>query len=133
MARKSSSDGLEGTDSPEPCENMGITALFALLTILAESVGAFALITGFFARLAAISIGVNMTVAAVMGHVQNGFFMNWFGKQAGEGFEFHILALAAALALVVKGGGLWSLDGWISGSRKPESCQTKKMSIVPYY
>lgn len=36
--------------------------------------------------------------------------MNWFGNQKGEGFEYHILAAAIALALMIKGGGLWSLD-----------------------
>jgi putative oxidoreductase len=39
-----------------------------------------------------------------MNHIQNGFFMNWFGTQKGEGFEYHILVLGIALALIVKGG-----------------------------
>ena len=45
-----------------------------------------------------------------MVHLQNGFFMNWSGSQQGEGFEFHILAIALALALMIKGGGKWSVD-----------------------
>ena len=75
-----------------------------------------ALIGGLFARLAALGVGVTMTVAALMGHVHNGFFMNWFGNQPGEGFEYHILAVTIALAIVIKGGGKWSLDRLLAKS-----------------
>jgi len=95
-------------------ENMGIPFIFALAAILAESLGALALIGGLFSRLAALGVGVTMTVAALMGHVHNGFFMNWFGNQPGEGFEYHILAVTIALAIVIKGGGKWSLDRLLS-------------------
>jgi putative oxidoreductase len=43
-------------------------------------------------------------------HAPNGFFMNWFGNQAGEGFEFHLLALALVISLLLQGGGRASLD-----------------------
>jgi putative oxidoreductase len=43
--------------------------------------------------------------------------MNWVGTQAGEGFEYHILALAIMLALIIKGGGLFSIDGALAGRR----------------
>lgn len=39
------------------------------------------------------------------GHVQHGFFFNWFGNQAGEGMEYFILIIGMALALVVGGAG----------------------------
>jgi uncharacterized membrane protein YphA (DoxX/SURF4 family) len=45
-----------------------------------------------------------------MVHLQNGFFMNWMGTQKGEGFEFHLLALAMAVALLLRGAGAFSLD-----------------------
>jgi putative oxidoreductase len=51
-----------------------------------------------------------MVVAALVVHRANGFFMNWGGNQAGEGFEFHILAAAMSLALILGGAGRWSLD-----------------------
>jgi len=54
-----------------------------------------------------------MVVAALMAHVQNGFFMNWFGTQAGEGFEYHILAVGMALTLMIAGGGRWSVDAML--------------------
>ncbi len=55
-----------------------------------------------------------MAVAVYMMHFQNGFFMNWFGKQAGEGYEYHILVIAIAIALIIKGGGKWSVDGIVA-------------------
>ena len=89
---------------------LGIPAIFAVLAILAEGLGALGLLTGFLTRVAAFGIGVNMAVAVYMIHWQNGFFMNWFGNQKGEGFEFHILVIAIAIALIIKGGGKWSVD-----------------------
>jgi len=94
--------------------SMGIPAVLAFLVIMTESFGSLALITGFFTRLAAFGVSCIMVVATYLIHWQNGFFMNWFGKQAGEGFEYHILAVAICLALMIKGGGRWSVDGWIA-------------------
>ncbi|MBI5641433.1 MAG: DoxX family protein [Nitrospirae bacterium] len=88
----------------------GIPAILAFLAIMAESAGVVALFAGFFTRLAAFGIAVNMVVCALANHVKNGFFMNWFGNQQGEGFEFHILAVAIAVSLMIQGGGLWSVD-----------------------
>jgi len=89
---------------------MGIPYGLGLLVIIVEFFGALGLITGLLTRLAALGVAVDLTVAALMVHVHNGFFMNWTGQQAGEGFEYHILAVAIAIALIIKGGGLWSLD-----------------------
>jgi len=63
-------------------------------------------------------IGVTIGVAALMVHVKNGFFMNWFGTQAGEGYEYHLLVVGMALALIIAGGGRWSLDSLISNNIK---------------
>jgi putative oxidoreductase len=91
-------------------DKMGIPAVLAFLAIMAESVGALAVIAGFLTRIGALGIGTNMVVAIFMVHLQNGFFMNWFGNKQGEGFEYHLLAIAIALALIIKGGGRWSVD-----------------------
>jgi putative oxidoreductase len=45
-----------------------------------------------------------------MVHLPNGFFMNWYGNQKGEGFEYHLLAIGMALAIMVKGSGAFSID-----------------------
>lgn len=91
-------------------ETMGIPYAFALMAVLAESIGSVGLIVGFFTRFCAFGVGTTMAVAALMVHIKNGFFMNWFGTQAGEGFEYHILAVGMALALLFAGGGRWSID-----------------------
>ncbi len=98
--------------------NFHIPTIFALLAILAESVGAVALIAGFFTRIAALAISVNMLVAIALVHLKNGFFMNWGGTAKGEGFEYHILAVAIGAALMITGGGRWSLDGVIAKKLK---------------
>ena len=54
-------------------------------------------------------LGIILAVAATT-HLANGFFMNWFGTQAGEGFEYHLLEVAIAVAIVVRGSGAFSLD-----------------------
>ncbi len=89
---------------------VGAPWIFALLAILAESVGGLMLIAGFGTRLAALGVGGVMLVAAAM-HWSNGFFMNWFGNQKGEGVEFHLLALGIVVALLILGGGKFSVDG----------------------
>jgi putative oxidoreductase len=95
-------------------DKMGIPVILAFLAIMAESLGAVALITGFLTRVAAMGVATNMVVAIFMVHLQYGFFMNWFGNQEGEGFEFHILAVALAVAIMIRGGGKWSIDGMIT-------------------
>ena len=89
---------------------LGLPAPLAGLVILAESAGALGLIFGFCTRLCALGIALVMGGAIYLVHGQHGFFMNWFGRQAGEGFEYHLLALGLALALFIHGGGKWSLD-----------------------
>lgn len=88
---------------------VGAPWIFAFLAILAESVGGLMLIAGFGTRLAALGVGGVMLVAAAM-HWSNGFFMNWVGNQKGEGVEFHLLALGMVVALLILGGGKWSVD-----------------------
>lgn len=91
-------------------QQMGIPAPFALAAILTEFLAPFALLLGLGSRAAALGIAAIMVVATLTVHLEHGFFMNWFGGQKGEGFEYHLLALALALVVVVKGGGLGSLD-----------------------
>ena len=98
--------------------NFHVPVYLALAAILAESVGSVALIAGFFTRLAGLAIAVDMAVAVCLVHWKNGFFMNWMGTQKGEGFEYHILAIAIGLALAIMGGGRWSVDRALAGGKK---------------
>jgi putative oxidoreductase len=95
-------------------ETLHIPALFAFLAIAAEFAGSIALIVGLGTRVAALGIASTMVVAIAMVHAQFGFFMNWAGVQKGEGYEYHLLAIGIALALMLCGGGKWSLDAAIS-------------------
>ncbi len=93
---------------------MGLPYAIALLPVLTEFLAPFALVAGFCTRIAALATGVNMIVAVLMVHLANGFFMNWYGNQKGEGFEYHLLVIGIAVALVVQGGGRLSVDAAIA-------------------
>lgn len=98
--------------------SLGIPAVLAFLAIMAESLGALGLLSGLLTRVAAFGIAMNMVVAIFMLHLPHGFFMNWSGKQGGEGVEYHLLVIAIAIALMIKGGGKWSLDRAIEEKMK---------------
>jgi putative oxidoreductase len=91
-------------------ESIGIPAPFAFLAIVAEFFGGLGLIIGFLARIAAFGVMVNMIVAILLLHLRNGLFMNWTGKQGGEGIEYHLLVIAMALAVIIGGAGAYSID-----------------------
>jgi putative oxidoreductase len=91
-------------------ESIGIPAPFAFLAIVAEFFGGLGLMIGFLARIAAFGVMVNMIVAILLLHLRNGLFMNWTGKQAGEGIEYHLLAIGMTLAVIIGGAGAYSID-----------------------
>lgn len=93
---------------------MGIPYILALLVVLAEFLGALGLIVGALTRIAALGIGSVMLGAIVLVHLPHGFFMNWSGNQAGEGYEYHLLAIGMSLALMIRGAGALSFDRWFS-------------------
>jgi putative oxidoreductase len=95
---------------------MGIPAPLAALAIAAEFLGGIGLLLGFLGRIAAFGIACNMVIAVVMVHQHFGFFANWTGQQKGEGIEYHILAVAIALAIMIKGSGALSVDRALSKS-----------------
>ena len=72
-----------------------------VLTIMERASGAIALL---------------MAGAIAMVHAHFGFYMNWFGQQKGEGFEYHLLAICLAVAVLVRGAGSFSIDGLLSKS-----------------
>jgi putative oxidoreductase len=103
---------------------MHIPALFAFLAIAAEFFGGLGLIFGLLTRVAAFGILSNMIVAVTMVHHQFGFFMNWTGTQKGEGYEYHLLVLAATTLLMIRGAGAASVDRLLS-SRANDRIQAK--------
>jgi len=99
-------------------ETMHLPWLIAFLIIIGEFFGSLGLLVGFLTRFSAASIGVIMLGAITLVHWPNGFFMNWAGKQAGEGYEYHLLVLGISTALVIIGAGRWSVDGLIAKQLK---------------
>jgi putative oxidoreductase len=97
-------------------QQLGIPAPIALLPICAEFLGGLGLLVGLLGRVAAFGIACDMLVAVAMIHWQFGFFANWYGQKKGEGFEYHILVVAMALAIMIKGSGALSLDAALSKS-----------------
>src|SRR5947208_9889285 len=95
-------------------EQMHIPAVIAFLVIMGESFGALGLIVGFLTRFSAFGMLCIMLGAITLVHWPNGFFMNWAGKQAGEGFEYHLLVIGMSLALLLAGAGKRSVDGAIA-------------------
>jgi putative oxidoreductase len=93
---------------------MHIPAPFAFLAIAAEFFGGLGLIFGLLTRVAAFGIFCNMVVAVAMVHHHFGFFANWTGTQKGEGYEYHLLALAIMVLLMIRGAGAVSVDRLLS-------------------
>jgi putative oxidoreductase len=98
--------------------HQGIPAPLAFLAICAEFFGGLGLIFGLLSRIAAFGIMVNMLVAIATVHRFNGFFMNWFGNQKGEGYEYHLLAIVLCLVVIIKGAGALSIDRALAGAEK---------------
>jgi putative oxidoreductase len=90
---------------------MGMPVALGLVVILIEFLGSLALICGLLARVASGAIILLMAGAVAMVHAQFGFYMNWFGQQKGEGFEYHLLAIGLAFVVLIRGAGAWSIDG----------------------
>lgn len=88
----------------------GLPYPIALLVILIESFGALALVIGLAGRVMAAGVAAVMAGAVATVHLGNGFFMNWTGAQKGEGFEYHILAIALAVVVILRGSGAASVD-----------------------
>jgi putative oxidoreductase len=95
-------------------QQMHIPAAFAFLAICAEFLGGIGLLIGFLGRVAAFGIACDMVVAVWMVHRHFGLFANWSGLQKGEGYEYHVLAIAITLAIMIKGSGALSVDRALS-------------------
>ena len=83
------------------------------LVTIGEFFGGLGLIFGFLSRFSAASIILIMLGAIVMVHSQFGFFMNWTGKQAGEGFEYHLLVIGTLLPILIAGPGRFAIGRYL--------------------
>ena len=99
---------------------LGFPATLAAVAVVTEFLAPFALLLGLAGRPAAVGI-VGLMAGAASTHIANGFFMNWFGTlPAGtEGFEYHLIAIALAGVVVLKGSGALSLDRILTARLRP--------------
>lgn len=87
----------------------GLPTIIAVVVILIESLCSLLLLLGVFTRVNAVLLGI-VLLGASFYHLEHGFYMNWFGSQSGEGYQFHLLYVFTAAAMAIIGGGKWSID-----------------------
>jgi putative oxidoreductase len=114
-------------------QGLGIPVVLGILAISAEFFGGIGLMFGLLTRVAAFGISVVMAVAIFLVHAPNGLFMNWSGNQRGEGFEFHLLAIAIAVTLIARGAGAWSLDRLLENGLGGARIGTQHRRPVPHH
>ena len=103
-------------------QTMGIPEPLTVMAMVAEVFGGLGLLVGLLTRVAAAGVLVVMLVAPLANGLYVRFFMNWQGRNPGEGFEYHLLAIALILVILVHGAGALSLDRVIAlkGSAVPD-------------
>ncbi len=95
-------------------DSVGLPWIIGFIVIMMESLGAIALLLGVATRLMAIGYTILAMGIVFTSHIQYGFFMNWFGNQGGEGFEYFLLWIGLTVSLIFSGGGRVSLDRYLS-------------------
>lgn len=98
-------------------KTMGIPAFLTVLVMFTEMSGGLGLAVGLLGRVAAGGLLCVMVVAPFANHLYPRFFMNWTGNRGGEGYEYHLLAIALLLVVAYRGCGALSLDRFLSKSK----------------
>ena len=96
-------------------DTVGLPWIIGFLVILIEFFGPISLFVGFATRLWSIAILIVMT-GIIFTSFPDHFFMNWYGTQDTEGFEFFLLAIGMSLSLIIYGAGRLSVDAKIANS-----------------
>ena len=79
---------------------MGLPSFVPFSVIMIEFFGSICLILGLFSRFWALSLtGMFMGIIFTT-QLEHGFFMNWFGNQTGEGYEYSLLVIGLALTTI---------------------------------
>ncbi|MEN0055071.1 MAG: DoxX family protein [Mucilaginibacter sp.] len=94
--------------------SQGLSSFIAFMVIFLEFFGSLFILFGVLTRPFAIALLVLFLGMISTVHYSFGFFMNWFGSQKGEGYEFHLLAIGLLLTLTICGGGVASADRLIN-------------------
>jgi len=100
-------------------EKEGLPSIVSFAVIALQFFGAIAILLGAATRFISFAI-LNMFIGMIItSHLDYGFFMNWFGNQQGEGFEYHILVIGMAAGLCLAGAGSYSVDRLLTIIIKP--------------
>ena len=91
-------------------DTMHLPWIIGFLAIIIEFVGALSFIAGFASRIWSALTIILFIGIIFSSHLDNGFFMNWFGNQKGEGFEYHLLIIGLSIATQINGSGKYSVD-----------------------
>jgi len=96
---------------------VGLPRIIGFLVILLEFFGSILLVLGLGSRIIAISM-IALSIGIIFtSHIQNGFFMNWFGNQKGEGFEYFLFLIGLSVVLLLNGSGKFSSDHSLTKNR----------------
>ncbi|HYH15165.1 MAG TPA: DoxX family protein [Flavisolibacter sp.] len=87
----------------------GLPWIVGFAVIIIEFFGALSLILGLATRLWSLAF-VFLNLGIVFTSHYEYFFMNWFGNQKVEGYEYFLLVIGMALSLVFSGAGRFSVD-----------------------
>ncbi|NRA71696.1 MAG: DoxX family protein [Gammaproteobacteria bacterium] len=104
--------GLEATG--QWMESIGLTPgyLMALIAGGTEFFGGLLLLAGLLTRPTSLALAIIMIVAIFSTHIDNGLFMS------NNGYEFALALLAITIALLLQGGGKYSIDNILSNKLK---------------
>ena len=91
----------------------GVPVPVGILALFIELGGGLSMLFGFLVRPAALGLAAFMFMAMKQSHWQNGFFLNQ-GPGKGPGIEFCLALFTMAVALLVGGAGVLSIDGLLS-------------------
>ena len=89
-------------------EKYRIPIWIGVIGVLTEALSVPAMLLGFLVRPLALGLVIFTAVALYKGHWEFGFYVTGGGK--GTGIEYCLALFLMSLALLIGGGGAWSLD-----------------------
>lgn len=92
---------------------MQLPWIIAFFVLIIEFFGAIFICIGFASRVWSLAIIFLFIGVIFTAQIDNGFFMNWFNVQKGEGYEYSLLIIGIAISTLINGGGKWSIDSQI--------------------
>lgn len=112
-------------------ETEGLPWIIGFAVIMIEFFGPIALLLGVATRFTGLAIAAVMA-GVIITNFHTYFFMNWFGSQKEEGYEFFILMIGMSLSLVASGAGRFSVVNLFKKRRLQEKAPINKKTSVAF-